>query len=353
MAFYAKTKKGEMNMKELLNFKKLSLTFVLIALGLLVGLNTSWAQKKPIELKISHQAFPPDTFFTASTLHWAKLIKERTNGEVELKFFYDTLGKGPGIFSAAQEGVADGFTLMAGFITNRVKALNILENDMWAAPNKYPEVVKAIRPVMNKIFAEQGLQYVGAIYTYSAVVYTHHSRFFKKPDDFKGQKIRQTGMWGTKELTAYGGVPVNVLPPELYTSAQRKIVDGICTINMLTDSFKLYEVQKYITEFPESMGQLVCFGLNMDVFNKLDKKTQDIIIQAGKEAETFSWDYGRKEENALRQKLSKLMNYYILTPEENKVFDAIADKLAPEVLAYSGPLGKELADAITKVKKGK
>jgi TRAP-type transport system periplasmic protein len=340
-------------MKKLLNLRKLSVTFLLIALGLLVGLNTSWAQKQPLELKISHQAFPPNTFMVASSAHWAKLIKERTNGEVELKFFYDTLGKGPGIVSAAQEGIADGFVCINTLFTTRVKALNVTEVPTFTAADKYLQNVKAIRPVMNKIFDEQGLQYIGSIYSYSDLAYTHKSRFLNTLDAFKGQKMRQTGMWATKILIGYGGVPVNVLPPELYAAAQRGIVDGVVTINMLVDAFKLYEVQKYNTEFPGKMAPYASVCLNKAVFNKLDKKTQDIIIQAGIEAEAYSWDYGRKEEAALRQKLSKLMNYHILTPEELKPFDAIADKIAPEVIEYSGPLGKELAEVLLKIKKSK
>ncbi|MBI4768629.1 MAG: TRAP transporter substrate-binding protein DctP [Deltaproteobacteria bacterium] len=340
-------------MKKMMNFKNLSVALLLVALGMMVGFSTSWAQKKPIELKISHQAFPPNTFMVASSAHWAKLIKERTNGEVELKFFYDTLGKGPGIMSAAQEGIADGFVCINSLITTRVKALNVSEIATFTAADKYLQNVKAIRPVMNKIYDEQGIQYVGSIFSYSDLAYTHQNRFLNNLDAFKGQKIRQIGMWATKVLIGYGGVPVNVMPPELYAAAQRGIVDGVCTINMLVDAFKLYEVQKYNTIFPGKMTPYASVGLNKAVFNKLDKKTQDIIIQAGIEAEAYSWDYGRKEEAALQQKLSKLMKYHILTPEEMKPFEAIIDKLAPEVIEYSGPLGKELAEALLKVKKSK
>jgi len=142
-----------------------------------------------------------------------------------------------------------------------------------------------------------------------------------------------------------------ILPPELYTSAQRGIIDGVATINMLVDVFKLYEVTPYITEMPNSMASFVLFGLNMNTFNKLDKKYQDIIIQAGKDAEVFSWEFGRKQENELQQKLSEVGKYYVQTPEEYQAFVDIAQTLVPEMRKYSGPLGQELMDAIQKVKK--
>lgn len=148
----------------------------------------------------------------------------------------------------------------------------------------------------------------------------------------------------------WGATPMMILPPELYTSAQRKIIDSVLTINMLIDVFKLYEVHKYITEFPNSMGAYVVFGLNMNVFNKLDKKYQEIILQAGKDAELFSWDYGRKQEDELQKKLAGLTDYYVLTPEEYKVFQDFFSKISPEVSKHSGPLGQELMDVILKVK---
>ena len=104
---------------------------------------------------------------------------------------------------------------------------------------------------------------------------------------------------------------------------------------------------------PNSMGAYVLFGLNMSAFNKLSKKHQDIIIQTGKDAELFSYDYGRKQEDELQQKLSEAGNYYVQTAEEYQAFVDIAQTLVPEVREYAGPLGQELMDAVQKVKQKK
>ena len=337
-------------MKRINTFEK-KWSILIVALCIVFGFTAAHAADKPIVLKIAHQGFPPHVFLVQTTLHWAKLIKERTNGEVELKFFYDTIAKGPGILTAAQQGVADGYTVVGSFLTGRIKALNVLEIYVNAAPDKYLEVIKATRPVMDKIFAQQSLQHCGAMYTYKSVTYTHHSRHYKKPDDFKGQKIRLPGLWSQKLLKMYGATPMMILPPELYTSAQRKIIDSVGTINMLIDVFKLYEVHKYITEMPNSMGQYVFYGLNGNTFNKLDKKYQDIIIQAGKDAEVWSYHYGCKQEDELEKKLAGLTDYYVQSPEEYKFFvDNYGWKVAPEARKHSGPLGAELMDVIQKVK---
>ncbi len=91
----------------------------------------------------------------------------------------------------------------------------------------------------------------------------------------------------------------------------------------------------------------------MNTFNKLNKKHQDIIIQAAKDAELFSYDYGRKQEDELQQKLSEVGKYYVQTPEEYQAFVDIARTLVPEMREYSGPLGRELMDTVQKVKQKK
>jgi len=338
-------------MPKIFRFTKLYGGLLFVIICLMLSSNSSLAEQEPIVLKIAHQGFPPHVFINATTGHWAKLIKERTNGEVELKMYYDTLAKGPGILTAAQQGVADGITVLSAFLSGRVKAMNAFELNVNAAPDRYLEVAEAIRPVMDKIFAEQNIKYCGAMYTYKSTVYTNKSKHYHKPQDFKGQKLRSPGLWAQKQLKMWGGSSVMILPPELYTSAQRGIIDGVATINMLVDVFKLYEVTPYITEMPNSMASFVLFGLNMNTFNKLDKKYQDIIIQAGKDAEVFSWEFGRKQENELQQKLSEVGKYYVQTPEEYQAFVDIAQTLVPEMRKYSGPLGQELMDAIQKVKK--
>jgi len=141
-----------------------------------------------------------------------------------------------------------------------------------------------------------------------------------------------------------------ILPPEMYTSLQRGVIDGVQTINMLIDVFKLYEVSPYITEMPNSMGGFEMVGLNMDAFNKLEKNYQDIILEAAKEAELFSFEYGRKEEDEIQEKLTKVAKYYVQTPEEYKAFVDATSPLIPEVREYSGPLGRELMDTIQKIK---
>ena len=340
-------------MKKIHNFNKLYGGLFLVVLCLMFGSNTAVAGEQPIILKIAHQGFPPHVFINSTTSHWAKLIKERSNGEVELKMYYDTLAKGPGILTAAQQGVADGITVVSGFLSGRVKAMNALELPVNAAPDRYPEAVKAMRPVMDKIFAKQNIKYCGSIYTYKSVVYTHKSKHFHKPQDFKGQKIRSPGLWSQKLLKKMGASSVSVLPPELYTSAQRGIIDGVATINMLVDVFKLYEVTPYITEMPNSNPTFVIMGLNLDKYNKLSKQHQDIIIQAAKEAEAFSFEYGRKQEDELQQKLTAVGKYYVQTPEEYQAFVEIAQTLVPEMREYSGPMGRELMDALQKVKQQK
>ena len=310
------------------------------------------AQDKPIVLKMAHQAFPPTSFMCMTSNYWADLIKEGTKGAVEVKIFYDTIARGPKALSATQEGVADALQVVSSFITGRIKDLNPIELLGSYNPNHFPETAQAIRPVMTKIFEQQDLKYLGVYYTYASVTYASNKHHYRTPADFKGQKVRTVGRWNTEQQKAWGATPATILPPELYSSMQRGIIDGVGTILELVALLKLYEVGPYVTELgPVGCGALVTLSMNLKKFNSLKKEHQDVIVEAGKKAELYSFEYGRKMEEDLRKKVGAQAKYLRLTIEETRPFLEATKPLKAEMRDYVGPLGKEFMDVLDKVLK--
>jgi TRAP-type C4-dicarboxylate transport system substrate-binding protein len=209
----------------------------------------------------------------------------------------------------------------------------------------------AIRPVLTKIFAEQGIIHLGVMYTYAGGTFASVGRHYRTPNDLKGQKIRMPGIWNTKYAGLWGATPTNILPPEIYPSLQKGVIDGMDTVLDLVWFMKYYEVAPYITERTGTESALVIWGMNMKKFNSLDKKYQEIILGASREAELYSFDYGRKSEEKMRKEIATKAKYIMLTPAEVRPFlDAIAP-VRKEMRGYCGPLGNELMDVLEKIKK--
>ena len=331
-------------------FGVVALTAFLLLFSLVVFHSPVLAQDKPIVLKMAHQAFPPTSFMPMTSKYWAQQVKEGTKGAVEVKIFYDTIAKGPEALSATQEGVADALQIVSSFISGRIKDIAPLEILGSYNPELFPETAQAIRPVMTKIFEKQNLKYLGVYYTYASLTWASNKKHYRTPADLKGQKVRIPGRWHTESGKFWGATPVMILPPELYSSMQRGIIDGVGTILELVGLLKLYEPGQYVTEWgPTGCGSLVSISMNLDKFNSLKKEYQDVIVEAGKKAELYSFDYGRKMEEELRKEMAAKAKYVRLTLEETQPFLDSVKPLQKEMKEYVSPLGLEFMDVLQKV----
>ncbi len=321
-----------------------------VIFGLAAAIPNALAIDKPIVIKMNIQAFPPHSTFVKTSKHWADLVKKRTKGKIEVKIFLDTLAKGPAAFSAVQQGgIADALETVCSFLSPRVKDLAPLEMPGAYPADRFPEVAKRIRPVMSKIMDSQGVKYLGVMYTDSALVVASKDKHYVKPSDMVGQKIRIPGMWMTKAVKMWGGTPTMIMPPEMYNSMQRGVVDACGSILDLIALLKLYEVGPYVTEWPNTTIATVMFGMNMNKFNSLDKKYQDILLKAAKDSELYSFDYGVKKEKKTWKKIGPVIKRRTLTKKEVGVWMKAVQPLYKEARKYCGPDGNKLLDIFDKM----
>jgi len=187
---------------------------------------------------------------------------------------------------------------------------------------------------------------LGSLYTNSGLVFASSKLHYRTLKDLKGQKIRSPGIWWSEMLKNWGSSPMMILPPELYTSMQRGTVDSVATIMSLIVLFKVYEPGPYVTEYANQSVTINYLLMNMNSFNSLDKKSQDIILKAAKDAEAYSIDYGRKLEEEQRNLMKSNTKYIMLQPAQIK---PILDKNRPlfqKMRGHCGPLGNELMDVL-------
>ena len=327
------------------------LFFILISFTLvMIGASQGMAGDKPVTLKLACQNLGLTETVFMTDKYFKKIVNERTGGKIQIKLYPDTIAKGPAAFSAAQERIADMVSIVSAFIGGRIK--DVAPMDLLGAypPERFTEVAKNIRPVMTKIFEQQDMKYLASFYTNSGLVFASSKRHYRTLEDLKGQKIRTPGLWWSKMLQNWGSSPMMILPPELYTSMQRGTVDSVATIMSLIVLFKLYEPGPYITEYVNQSVTINYLLMNMDRFNSLDKKSQDIIIQASKDAELYSVEYGVKLEAEQRNLMKSKAKYVMLSSEE---ISPILEKSKPifqEMRAHCGPLGNELMDIFKSMK---
>src|SRR5690606_21597738 len=106
---------------------------------------------------------------------------------------------------------------------------------------------------------------------------------------WQGALVRTAGKWQARTLEVWGAKPVVIDLGDAYTALQRGTADCLLLVYNLIDSFKLYEVVKHVTRIDHSINMVVVQA-NLDVWNKIPAEDQEILVQAGREAQQHILD---------------------------------------------------------------
>lgn len=327
--------------------------FFLIA-GLLATFSIpAMCAERPIVLKMAAQNFPPENTFRKSCEYFADLVKQKTNGNIEIKLYFDTIARGPEAFSACQYGIADLVQIVTAFVSSRVK--DFVPFDLYGAypTDKFPEVAEKIHPVLTKILDEQDLVHLANMFSGSSLVFASREQNFTSMKDFKGKKIRSVGKWANKGISVLGATPTQILPPELYTSVQKGIVDAAASIPELVALLKLYEVAPFLTEYKNISTSMQIVSMNKKKFNSLDPKYQEVLLQAANEMALYSFQYGMEKEKELLSKMRTTCTLVELTPKEYPEVMEAWRTIYPEARKGMGPLGNQLLDMLDEISTAK
>jgi TRAP-type transport system periplasmic protein len=148
-------------------------------------------------------------------------------------------------------------------------------------------------------------------------VYTNFG--VSKVEDFKGRLIRVTPLQ-RDAIAALEAKPVTIPPPELYTSMERKTVDGFCWPSLGVVELGMHAVTKYRIE-PGFDQQEASLWVNLNAWNKLPsdirKAIDEMMPQIEREAFAKDWEEYEKERKLQQEKGIKIVE---LSPGESERF---------------------------------
>jgi TRAP-type C4-dicarboxylate transport system substrate-binding protein len=119
-----------------------------------------------------------------------------------------------------------------------------------------------------------------------------------QPEDAKGMKVRGGSREMDMMLKAAGASVISLPSNEIYAAMQTGAMDAAMTSSTSFISFKLEEIAKHLTSGRNKAYWFMFEPLLMskEVFAKLPKAQQDIIMQAGAEQEKFATDAARADD---------------------------------------------------------
>lgn len=272
-------------------FWKYALSFLLFFAMAFPMLHASEAHAagKVVRLQFGHDNHPGEPL-TEAGLYWAKILKERSGGTMQMEIFpsgslgskndlLDQMYAGDQVLVfangpfCADRGVPDlGVTQAPYLFENWSQLETLIASDWWKE--------------QSRLLAAKGMTIVGENFQYG----TRHTLTNKKviePADFKGMKIRtQPSTIHVKGFSVLGAVPTPMALAEVYTSLQQGTIDGLENPIAVLYSGKYQETAKnlLLDAHIHDLSFVVC---GTEFFNSLTPEQQQWLKETGAEASAY------------------------------------------------------------------
>lgn len=230
-----------------------------------------------ITLRFAH--FWPATSETHKDIfeYWAKKVEKESEGRIKVEIYPSaTLSKADVAYDAAAKGTVDIGAQLQGYSNGRFPLTQVTE--LPGLANSATQMNCMLQNLYNDgvISSEYEDTHVlfmmgtppGGIHTIDTPI--------RKPEDLKGLRIRRPSAIAGDIIESAGGTPVGLPAPDLYTSLQRGVLDGISLPWDATGSFKLIELVNTHTNIPFYSSAIVV-TMNKDKYENLPDDLKKVI----------------------------------------------------------------------------
>lgn len=280
----------------------------------------------------------------------AKCIEQKSGGSIKVETYpAGQLYRARQLYEAARNGAVDVAMFAVGsFATTDPIADIIYMPFLVSSQDRMFQLLHGdLGKALDSLAAKANLRILG-YYAGSGGQFGSKDRALRKPDDFKGLKIRVPGAVPAEIVKSFGGVPTTVDASEVYLALQRGTVDGT---NFPLTSFydrKLYETLGHLTLANVSFDPDVVV-INEASWSRLPEAGRAAVSACIAETEAAV----RREEEKLRKEYigllrEKGMQVIELTPDERKQWAAAADSIVQGFVAKHGDAAKTLVEAMRK-----
>ena len=276
-----------------------------------------------------------------------ELVAKKYPGELKIQYIGGPEAvKTPDQVQASQRGMVDlVFTTTAYYLSVLPEVDAIKLSDF--TPSQ--ERTGGAWAYLNDLHKKLGLYYLARL----GLGTKFHLYLTKKPinaADLKGLNIRVSPMY-LQAIKGLGGNPVVIPPTEVYAALERNVVDGYCWPSVGIGDWGWQKQTKYVVDpgFYQVPNPLV---VNLQTWDKLPKKLQDLLTEAAVEAEKkvvadFE-DLAKKERPNLLKEGIQVID---LPPAEKEKFLKVAyEEGWKDILAKSPEAGAKLKELLTKKK---
>ena len=231
---------------------------------------------------------------------FAEIVKERTNGQIEVQVFSQVLGGEKDMTENLPMGTIDMIIVVGGnfafyFDEFNFTSLGYLFDNMESAEKAYNS--DAAKALYDRLITEKNVRVLNPFFYYGARHVTANKPVYG-PEDLNGVKLRVPPMVPQQQtLEAMGAQAVSVEFTELYTALQSKVCDAQENpFNVIIDN-NYDQVQSHLSLTSHIIAQAF-FAMNEQKFQSLTEEQQKIILEAAVEAGELNNKLMFEQENA-------------------------------------------------------
>lgn len=312
----------------------------------LTTLNDAQAAKK-IKLNLATESGDKDTPQGKSMQMWAKLVKERSDGRIKVKVFYQgELGGQQELFDQLVKGNIDMMLSWPMTSYDQKLAINFIPylvldwDDALKSYGKDGWLKKLIDPVFNGV----GLKYFGPYPEGFGGVATK-KKYATNNADASSLKVRSQPIFPLPQtIKAMGFQPVPIDWAEVYTSIQTGVVDGDSS-NVIFWDYEYFRDQ--LDYFVQSSHNFSAYAMVMNSasWEKLSADDKKIVEDAANEVIAKQFADAKKEDDKWIKAAQEGGIEYIVPTSAEKLewVKKVRAEVWPEI---EKTLGKEVMDQI-------
>jgi len=221
----------------------------LIAAIATFALSMSPAFAQEFTMRLSHQ-FPPAHHAAQRLEQFKADVASQTDGRVDVQIFGAAQLYKPNQHHAA---VASGEIEAAAILNTQwgnvipEMSVTLIPYLMSSPASQKAFISSEATALLDEKMREKGVRNIAWIVDTNDLIFTSSKGLLRKPDDFKGVKIRGLNKLFDSGLEAMGASPVAMPGSEVYQALQTGVLDAGVTGVAAAYSRKFYEVQKYGT----------------------------------------------------------------------------------------------------------
>jgi TRAP-type transport system periplasmic protein len=284
--------------------------------------------------------------FTVFTDLVEQMVAKKYPGELKIQFVGGPEAvKSTDQAQACQRGMVDMVFTTNAYYLSVLPDVDALKLSVFTPAE---ERAKGAWAYVNQLHEKIGLYYLARL-----GLGTQFHLYLEKPiktADLKGLNIRVSPMY-LQMVKGLGGNPIVIPPTEVYSALERNVVDGYCWPSVGIRDWGWDKATKYIVDpgFYQVPNPLL---MNVNTWNKLPKKLQDLLTEAAAEAEkkvVALFDDLAKQERPILLKGG--IQVITLPPAESEKYLKVAyDEGWKDIVGKCPATGPRLKELLTKKK---